>query len=173
MVTFYVLILPAQRVISIYVDSRCYVLIEDMRVIAARPEYQITVECEKNRLFYQNFGPMQQAVHLPDYLYDWKEALAEVRPGFSILSDMQVVNQTNQALLTKFQAVEQLIVARGVSVVAEVHIPGLSTRRSCDEVTTAQAMPVRHFLTMWEAAQFLDEVGVEPVRVPVHAAVLV
>ncbi|WP_070730282.1 hypothetical protein [Hymenobacter lapidarius] len=143
-----------------------------MRVIAARPEYQITVEYEKNRLFYQNFGQMQQAVSLPDYLEDWTRALSEVRPGFSILSDMQVVNQCNQALLTIFQAVEQMIVARGVSMVAEVHVPGLSTRRGCDGVTTAQAMPVRHFLTVWEAVQFLDDVGVEPALVPVHAAVL-
>ena len=143
-----------------------------MRVIAARPEYQITVQCEENRLFYQNFGPMQQAISLPNYLEDWNRALSEVRPGFSILSDMQVVNQSNQALLTIFRAVEQLIVGRGVSVVAEVHVPGLPTRRCCDEVTTAQAMPVRQFLTMWEAVQFLDDVGTEPVLVPMRAAVL-
>lgn len=136
-----------------------------MRIIATRPEYQITVECEKNRLFYQNFGHMQQATTLPNYLSDWTEALTEVRPGFSILSDMQVVNQSNQDLLTDFQAVEQLIVERGVSIVAEVHVPGLSTRRCCDEVTTAQAMPVRHFLTIWEAVQFLDDAVVDPALV--------
>ena len=130
-----------------------------MHIVAFRPEYQLTVECEKNRLFYQNFGQMQQATALPNYLDDWKAALSEVRPGFSILSDMQVVNQANQGLLTNFQAVEQLIVARGVNVVAEVHVPGLPTRRCCDAVTTAQAMPVRQFLTIWEAVQFLDEVA--------------
>ncbi|MBF9238590.1 hypothetical protein I2I05_14380 [Hymenobacter sp. BT683] len=141
-----------------------------MRLIAFRPEYQLTVEQEKNRLFYQNFGQMQQATALPDYLADWTAALAEVRPGFSILSDMQVVNQSNQDLLADFQAVEQLIVERGVNVVAEVHVPGLPTRRCSDEVTTAQAMPVRQFLTMWEAAQFLDEVATEPALAVSHAA---
>lgn len=140
-----------------------------MRLIAFRPEYQLTVEHEKNRLFYQNFGQMQQATALPHYLADWTAALAEVRPGFSILSDMQVVNQSNQDLLVHFQAVEQLIVERGVSIVAEVHVPGLPTRRCCDEVTTARAMPVRQFLTMWEAVQFLDEVAAEPALAPLHA----
>ncbi|WP_426059854.1 hypothetical protein [Hymenobacter sp. B1770] len=129
-----------------------------MRLIAFRPEYQLTVENEKNRLFYQNFLQMQQATCLPHYIEDWKAALAEVSPGFSILSDMQVVNQASQTLRVKFQAVEQLIVQRGVSVVAEVHVPGLPTRRSCDEVTTSQVMPVRQFLTIWEAAQFLDDI---------------
>ena len=133
-----------------------------MRLIATRPEYQLTVEPDKNRLFYQNFGLMQQATALPYYRTDWAAALAEVRPGFNILSDMQVVNQANQDLLIEFQAVEQLIVGRGVRMVAEVHVPGLATRRYCDEVTTSHAMPVRQHLTIWEAAQFLDELQPEP-----------
>lgn len=141
----------------IYADLRCYVLTDFMRLIAFRPEYQLTVEPAKNRLFYQNFGQMQQAIELPNYLTDWTAALAEVRPGFTILSDMQVVNQASQYLLAGFQAVEQLIVERGVRIVAEVHVPGLPTRRCSDEVTTSQVMPVRQFLTIWEAAQFLDE----------------
>lgn len=130
-----------------------------MLLIAFRPEYQLTVECEKNRLFYQNFGQMQQATSLPHYIDDWAAALAEVKPGFNILSDMQIVNQVSHDLQAVFQAVEQLIVARGVNLVAEVHVPGLPTRRCCDEVTTSQAMPVRQFLNIWEAAQFLDDIN--------------
>lgn len=128
-----------------------------MHLIAFRPEYQISVDLAKNRIFYQNFGPMQNATRLPDYLPDWTAAMAEVRPGFCILSDMQIVNQAEKQLLTNFQAVEQLLVQHQVRIVAEVHVPGLPTRRYADEVTTAQAMPVRHFLTIWEGSQFLDD----------------
>ncbi|WP_345122486.1 hypothetical protein [Hymenobacter antarcticus] len=99
---------------------------------------------------------MQTATDLPHYEADWAAALAEMRPEFQILSDMQVVNQTNSALLAHFQAVERLIVAHGVHIVAEVHVPGLPTRRLTDEVTTSRAMPVRQFLSIWEAAHFLD-----------------
>jgi len=127
-----------------------------MRLIALRPEYQLMMEPDRNRVFYQNFAAMQTAESLPHYLTDWTAALAEVCPDFYILSDMQVVNQTNSALLADFQAVEQLIVVRGVRIVAEVHLPGLPTRRHTDEVTTNQAMPVRQFLSIWEAAHFLD-----------------
>jgi hypothetical protein len=127
-----------------------------MRLIALRSEYQLMVETGRNCVFYQNFAAMQTAESLPHYLADWTAALAEVGPGFHILSDMQVVNQTSNALRADFQAVEQLIVTRGVRIVAEVHIPGLPTRRHTDEVTTAQAMPVRQFLSIWEAAHFLD-----------------
>ena len=127
-----------------------------MRLIALRPEYQLMVEPNRNRIFYQNFAAMQTTKTLPHYLADWTTTLAEVAPGFHILSDMQIVNQTTSALLDDFQVVEQLIVARGVQMVAEVHVPGLPTRRLTDEVTTARAMPVRQFLSIWEAAYFLD-----------------
>jgi hypothetical protein len=99
---------------------------------------------------------MQHAQDLPHYLADWEAALGKVQPGFTILSDMQVVNQANQALSIGFRAVEQLIVERGVRLVAEVHVPGLPTRRYSDEVTTSQAMPVHQFMNIWEAVHFLD-----------------
>lgn len=130
-----------------------------MRIIAFRPEYQILVEDAKNRVFYQNLPPMRLAMALPHYLSDWATALAEVAPGFTILCDMQVVNQACPELLARFRTVERLIVERGVSIVAEVHIPGLPTRRVTDEVTTSHAMPVRHFLSIWEGAQFLDDIA--------------
>ena len=126
-----------------------------MRLIALHPKYQLIIEPALNRIFYQNFGPMQ-AAGPPRYRADWTAALAEMRAGFHILSDMQVVNQTTNALLADFQAVERLIVARGVHIVAEVHLPGLPTRRHTDEVTTSRAMLVCQFLCIWEAAHFLD-----------------
>lgn len=129
-----------------------------MLLVAFRPEYQLSVEPAKNRIFYENFGPMRAATALPDYLADWAATLAKVEPGFSMLCDMQVTNRSNPALLAVFQAAEQLIVARGARVVAEVHVPGRPTRQHRDAVTTDQAMLVRHFLTFWEAAHFLDDV---------------
>ena len=79
-----------------------------------------------------------------------------MRADFRISSDMQVVNQTTNILMTDFQAVERLIAARGVHMVAKVHLPGLPTRRHPDEVTTSRAMPVRQFLSIREAVHFLD-----------------
>jgi hypothetical protein len=128
-----------------------------MRLIAFRSEYQLTVDDARNRIFYQNFESMLGATALPHYLTDWATALAEVSAGFSILTDMQVVNQLGTALRPEFQAAEDLIVQHGVGIVAEVHVPGLSTRHCYDAVTTSKAMPVRHFLDIWDATQFLDE----------------
>ena len=131
-----------------------------MRLIAIRPEYQLTVDLAQNRIFYQNFGHMRMASALPHYRTDWSAALAEVHPGFSILSDMQVVNEEGKGLMSEFQAVEQLIVQRGVSLVAEVHVPGASTRHGHETVTTSQAMPVEYFLDILDATHFLDNLPV-------------
>ena len=129
-----------------------------MLIIAFRPAYQLTVDPAKNRIFYQNFEHMQWAASLPHYVADWMAALAEVQPGFSILSDMQVVNQVSSLVpRPEFLAVERLIVARGVRMVAEIYLPGQPGRRHSDVVTTRLAMPVRQFLSLWEADQFLDE----------------
>ena len=126
-----------------------------MLLVALRSEYQISVDVAKNRVFYQNFEPMQSAMFLTHYMDDWAAALAEVRPGFSILADLQVVNQANPDLLATFRAVERLLAQHGAGVIAEVHVPGLPTRRHSDEVSTGP-VPVRQFLTLWEAAHFLD-----------------
>ena len=131
-----------------------------MRLIAIRPEYQLTVDSFRNRIFYQNFGHMRLASVLPHYRTDWSAALAEVHPGFSILSDMQVVNEEGKGLMSEFQAVEQLIVLRGVSLVAEVHVPGSAIRHYHEAVTTSQAMPVEYFLDILDAIHFLDNLPV-------------
>lgn len=128
-----------------------------MHQVALRAEYQLSVDGAQNRILYENFLAMRGAVALPGYVSDWQMVLQQVRPGFSVLCDMRIVNQANPGLLPTFQAVEQLIVAAGVGLVAEVHVPGLPTRRYSDDVTTEQAMAVSQFMSVWEALQFLDE----------------
>ena len=128
-----------------------------MKLIAFRSEYQITVEPLKNRAFYQNFEAMQQARRLPYYLEDWSKALQEVTPGFTILADLQFVNQTGSAALRPvFEAAERLLFRHGVRMVAEVHIPGDPTHLLSDEVNIG-SLPVRSFLSLWDADQFLDD----------------
>lgn len=127
-----------------------------MLLIALRSEYQLMVEPTRNRIFYQNFAPMQTALVLPHYLPDWTAALDEVQPGFHILSDMQVVNRNHINLRDTFRAAEHLIMGCGIGVLAEVLMPGLPTRSYIDNVTIDQTIVVRQFLSIWEAAHFLD-----------------
>ena len=127
-----------------------------MPLIAFRPEYQITAEPAQNRLFYKVFAEMQAALALPHYLADWAAALAAVQPGFTILTNVAALTAANGALQADFVAAQQLIVARQVAMVAEIHRPDSPTHNASADVSTASGMPVRTFVDAWEADRFLD-----------------
>ena len=127
-----------------------------MPLIAFRPEYQLTAEPDQNRLRYTVFGEMQAAPALPHYLADWAAALATVRPGFTILTNVTALQAVNEALQPAFVAAQQLIRAHGVAMVAEIHRPDSPSHRTSAAISTASGMPVRTFVDAWEANRFLD-----------------
>ena len=127
-----------------------------MPLIAFRPEYQLTAEPAQNRLLYTVFAEMQAAPALPHFLADWAAALAAVQPGFTILTNVVALTTSNVALQADFVAAQQLIVARRVAMVAEIHRPDSPTHNASAEISTASGMPVRTFLDAWEADRFLD-----------------
>lgn len=128
-----------------------------MRLIAFRPEYQLTADPVKNRIFYKPFAEMNAATALPDFLPDWQRTLAQVQPGFTVLTDTTQLTASNPALLDAFMAAQALIMARGVRTVAEIHRPGATTEAVTEQARSRTALPVRRFVDLWEADKFLDE----------------
>lgn len=128
-----------------------------MRLIAFRPEYQLTVDPAKNRIFYKPFTEMNEATDLPDFLPDWQRALARVRPDFTVLTDTTQLTASNPDLLDLFVAVQTLVLAHGVGTVAEIHRPGAPTEAVTEQARNRSALPVRRFVDLWEADRFLDE----------------
>lgn len=127
-----------------------------MHLIAFRPEYQITLDAIKNRIFYKPFVEINAAMELPHYLADWQQALDRVRPGFTVLTDTTQLTTNSPALFDTFVAAQALIVAHGVRLVAEIHQPGALTAAVSAEASRRSALPVRRFVDLWEADQFLD-----------------
>lgn len=129
-----------------------------MRLIAFRPEYQITAEITRNRIFYKHFAEIAQAQELPDYIDDWRKALETMRPGFTILSDMTDLQVVSAHLSSLIEQAQQLLEGRGLRMIASVHAP--ETDLSADD-PTAGKWPQRRFTDLWEADKFLDEVAAE------------
>ena len=129
-----------------------------MHLIAFRPEYQITVNPAKNRVFYKPFAEMNQAAALPHYLADWQLALAQVQSGFTILTDVTQMGAANPHLLDTFVAAQSLLVAGGVRLVAEIHLPDSVHQATSEAASRRSALPVRRFLDLWEGDQYLDGV---------------
>lgn len=130
-----------------------------MQLIAFRAEYQITVDGTRNRIFYKPFTEMHGATGLPHYLEDWEQALREVQPGFTILTDVTAMQKPNPSLWAQFVAAQELIVRRGVSQVAEVHLPSNATRDASEAIRQQSGLPVRRFVDLWEADGYLDQLA--------------
>lgn len=81
-----------------------------------------------------------------------------MRAGFTILTDLREYATSNVSLLDKFVAAQQLIVQAGVRHVAEVHQPDAETQAASATASARSAMPLRRFLDLWSADQFLDGV---------------
>ena len=119
-----------------------------MHLIAFRPGYQITVNPAKNRVFYKPFAEMNQATALPHYLADWQLALAQVQSGFTILTDVTQMDAANPHLLDTFVAPQSLLVAGGVRLVAEIHLPDSVHQATNEAASRRSALPVRRFLDL-------------------------
>lgn len=128
-----------------------------MRLIAFRPEYQITAEPSRNRIFYKHFAALAAAQALPEYLHDWQQALDAMRPGFTILSDMTELDEVSGPLAGLFGQVQQMLDGRGLRMIATVHAPGNS---HAFEAATPE-LPRRIFTDLWEADRYLDELAIE------------
>lgn len=132
-----------------------------MRLIAFRPEYQITVEPARNRIFYKHYAELASANELPDYLNDWEQALEAMRPSFTILSDMTDLPTVSDHLADLITRAQQLIIGRGVRLVAAVHAPGSETYFASETVRQESGLSLRTFTDLWEADRFLDELVAE------------
>ena len=133
-----------------------------MRLIAFRPEYQITAEITRNRIFYKHFAELAQAQELPEYLHDWQQALDSMRPGFTILSDMTELAEVSGPLARLFEQAQQLLDGRGLRMIATVQPPEVALPHAHDSPEAPSKFPRRNFTDLWEADKFLDELAAEP-----------
>ncbi len=132
-----------------------------MRLIAFRPEYQITAEMSRNRIFYKHFAELAQAQALPEYLNEWQQALDTMRPGFTILSDMTELAEVSGPLAKLFEQAQALLDGRGLRMIATVHAPGVALAHTEPASEAADQYARRNFTDLWEADRFLDELAAE------------
>ncbi|MCI1186659.1 hypothetical protein MON38_04460 [Hymenobacter sp. DH14] len=130
-----------------------------MRLIAFRPEYQITAEPSRNRIFYKHFAELAQAQELPEYLSDWQQALDAMKPGFTILSDMTELDDVSGPLAKLFEQAQTLLDGRGLRMIATVHAPDVALAHAATSAEAPAKYPRRSFTDLWQADKFLDELA--------------
>lgn len=127
-----------------------------MLLVAYRPEYHVRVDETRNRLVYERFEELTLAADLPYYITDLQRALAQLRPGFTVLSDLRRTLGPNLRLLPVFITSHTLMVEAGIGMMAEVH-PQSRTMYQISQVVREQTqLPTRQFTDRAEAEAFLD-----------------
>jgi len=59
----------------------------NMRILIEREQYKISVDVQKNRLFFEVWGDLVEPALLEHFADDWTQACSQVTPGFTLLCD--------------------------------------------------------------------------------------
>ena len=92
-----------------------------MVTIAQNPFYQLRIEEGENRLYMNVRGAWLQQKETAHYLAHVKEALAALKPGFSIYCDIRELGECAPAVQQVFLKVQLMVVQAGVGHIVEVH----------------------------------------------------
>jgi hypothetical protein len=126
-----------------------------MMTIANTPQYQISVAPDKNRAYLRIIGFWRNAEQVPDYISDWKKAVAALSPGFTLLTDAREMKIHPASVRALHEEAQALVVQKGVRKVAELQQDAVAEMQ-LDAVAQETRMPKKNFQTQKEAEFWLD-----------------
>ena len=124
-------------------------------IIAQTPQYEISVAKAKNRAYLRIIGFWRNPEQVPNYLEDWKKAVAVLSPGFTLLTDAREMKIHPAAVRTLHEEAQSLIMKAGLLRVAEVQADKIAEMQ-LDGVSSDTNMPKRNFNDPVEAERWLD-----------------
>ncbi|GAK53348.1 hypothetical protein U14_04613 [Candidatus Moduliflexus flocculans] len=127
------------------------------RIIAAREQYRLEVDPAKNRIYYTMSGFWRDPADFPDYFEDYKKAVAAVRPGFTVLTDVREFKAPAQSVKPLFDEQQRRLNKAGLKKVAEVFSQNAIVKLSLDHIAKRSGMQKRDFTDFADAEAWLDE----------------
>ncbi|WP_181307135.1 hypothetical protein [Rufibacter sp. XAAS-G3-1] len=129
-----------------------------MVVIAQTPFYLLRVDRERNRILLNLSGSWNSPEEVPFYLLHLKEALAFVKPGFSVLTDSRVLEDYAPAVRQLHIDAQKMTVEAGISQVAEVHELKNSVNQVIIAIAEESRIPLNIFDSLEDADAWLTEI---------------
>ena len=126
------------------------------RMIVERELYRIEVDPDKNRMYYAASGFWRDPADFPGYFEDYGKAVAAVRPGFTVLTDVREFKAPAQSLKAMFDEQQRILSKAGLKKVAEVFSENVIVKLSLDNIAKHSGMPKRDFTDIAEAEAWLD-----------------
>lgn len=128
--------------------------------IAKTPQYEIAVSPKKNRAYLKIIGFWRDPEQVLDYIAHWKEAVAALQPGFTLLTDAREMKIHPGSVRALHEEAQALIIKAGVKRVAELQQDKIAEMQ-LDGVSNETKMPKRNFNDQQEAESWLNAVSTE------------
>lgn len=116
-------------------------------------------DAAKNRVYLKIIGFWKDPDAVPNYIQDWEKILAQVKQGYTILTDAtEMVAPSEEVVQQKHVPAQQAVMRAGVSKIAEVvarPITKLSVQHMARE--SGMAAYKQEFNDAVEAEKWLDE----------------
>jgi hypothetical protein len=130
-----------------------------MHTIAQNSFYQLAVHQEKNRMYLKVAGTWSHVQEVPLYLQHLKEALALVKPGFSIITDIRELEFYSPVVKQMHLKAQKMTVKAGIFQLAEVHYPHTTVNELSVSMAQESKIPLNIFDSMEDAEAWLDDLS--------------
>lgn len=125
--------------------------------IAQTPQYELSISKSKNRAYLRIIGFWRNPEQVSNYIEDWKQAVAALQPGFTLVTDAREMKIHPASVRKLHEEAQSLILKAGVLRVAEIQSDKIAEMQ-LDGVSKDTTMPKKNFNDPVEAEQWLDSV---------------
>ncbi|MBC3541116.1 hypothetical protein ACFSC6_02965 [Rufibacter sediminis] len=129
-----------------------------MKKIAHNHFYYIQVDQKKNILYLALTGCWNSPEEVPFYITHIKEALAFMKPGFSILTDIRELEEYAPSVRQVQVIAQKMMVAAGIYQLAEVHQLNNAINQLAMDMAKESRIPLNIFDSLEDAEAWLEEV---------------
>jgi hypothetical protein len=127
------------------------------QVISQNRFYQIAINKSINRAYITIIGFWRNKQEAASYLPDLEKALAQLKPGFTLLTDLTQMKTHPAEVQDVHLAAQALLLRKGLIQTAEI-ISSSLVQFQTDKISKNSKMPLRQFTSQQEATSYLDTV---------------
>lgn len=127
------------------------------KTVAQREKYSISVDSSSNRIYYTMTGFWRNPQEFSDYLNDWNKAISQVKPGFTILTDVRNFKTPPASFKSMFDNMQKMLNEAGLRKTAELFGKDTVVELSLDSIAKSSGMKKRNFTDQAKAEAWLDE----------------
>ncbi|MBN1880663.1 MAG: hypothetical protein JW885_00705 [Deltaproteobacteria bacterium] len=117
--------------------------------------YQLIVDIEKNRLYYNLFGFWRSLDVVPDNYKDMKTAMSKLKPGFDVVGDLRFAKPPPEPVAELHIKTQKLAMDMGLARTAEIYSED-AVKFMAERYSRESKMDTQVFSNILDAENWLD-----------------